>query len=74
MTVDLAPGSGVYAWDRPQLIGSALQLVSAAGGYPSRDPMQALFRAVSPGTAIVSSLSDAPCLHARPRCMIAQRV
>jgi hypothetical protein len=74
LTVDLAPGAGAYAWDRPRLIGSALRLVSADGGYPSPGPMQAVFLATTPGTAVVSSGSDMPCLHAHPRCLVAQRL
>ena len=73
LTVDLAPGPGTYAWDRPQLTGSSLRLVSVAGGYPSPGPMRAGLLAESPGVTIVSSVSDLPCLHTRPRCLVAQR-
>ena len=74
LTVDLAPGPGAYAWDRPRLTGSSLQLVSVAGGYPTRGPMQAVFLAVAQGIAVVSTVSDMSCLHTRPRCLVAQRV
>jgi hypothetical protein len=30
------------------------------------------FTAAGPGQATLSALTDAPCLHARPACMIAQ--
>jgi hypothetical protein len=73
LTVDLAPGPGIYAWDRPQLAGSSLRLLWMAGGYPSRGPMRAGFLAVSPGVTVVSTVSDMPCLHTRPRCLVAQR-
>lgn len=74
LTVELLPGRGVYAWDRPRLTGTALRLVSVTGGYPARGAMRALFLAVRPGTAEVSASSDLPCLHSTPRCLLAQRV
>jgi hypothetical protein len=74
LTVDLAPGSGAYAWHRPQLTGSGLRLLSVTGGYPSRGPMRAVYLATGPGTAVLSSVSDMPCLHGRPRCLVAQRL
>jgi hypothetical protein len=73
LTVELLPGPGVYAWDRPLLTGTALRLVSVAGGYPARGPMLASFVAAAPGAAGVSASSDLPCLHSRPRCLPAQR-
>ena len=74
LTVDLAPGSGASAWDQLRLTGSALQLVSATGGYPSHDAIYAVFLATAPGTAVLSSASDLSCPHAHPRCLVAQRV
>lgn len=74
LTVELLPGRGVYAWDRPRLTGTALRLVSVAGGYPAHGAMRAVFLAVRPGTADVSASSDLPCLHSTPRCLPAQRV
>ncbi len=73
LTVELLPGPGVYAWDRPRLTGTALRQVSVAGGYPARGPMLASFLAAAPGTAEVSASSDLPCLHSRLRCLPAQR-
>src|SRR5215472_5901838 len=74
LTVDLAPGSGAYAWHRPRLTGSGLRLLSVTGGYPSHSLMRAVFLATGPGTAVLSSVSDTPCLHERPRCLVAQRL
>jgi hypothetical protein len=74
LTVVLAPGPGAYAWHRPRLTGTGLRLLSVTGGYPSHGPMRAVFLATGPGTAVLSSLSDMPCLHERPRCLIAQRL
>lgn len=74
VTVELVPEAGVYAWRPPRLAGSALRLPSVAGGYPDRRPMQAVFLAVAPGTAVISAVSDLPCLHAHPRCAAVQRV
>jgi hypothetical protein len=72
VTVVLAPD--VEQWHLPAASGTALRLVSASGGFPGHQPARAVFRAVSPGTALLSSTSDAACLHAHPRCMIPQRV
>lgn len=73
LTVDLAPGPGAYAWDRPRLTGSGLRLLSVTGGYPYHGLMRAVFLATGPGTAVLSSSSDMPCLHESPRCLVAQR-
>lgn len=73
LTVILAPGPGAYAWHRPRLTGSGL-LLSVTGGYPYHGLMQAVFLATGPGTAVLSSFSDMPCLHERPRCLVAQRL
>ena len=74
LTVDLAPGPGAYAWHRPRLTGSGLRLLSVTGGYPYHGPMRAVFLATGPGTAVLSLVSDMPCLHERPRCLVAQRL
>jgi hypothetical protein len=66
-------GGGQLAWDRPRVTGAALRLVSASGGYPGGMPARATVRAVQAGTATISSISDAACLHAVPACEIAQR-
>ena len=74
LTMDLAPGPGAYAWHRPRLTGTGLRLLSVTGGYPYHGPMRAVFLATGPGTAALSSVSDMPCLHERPRCLVAQRL
>src|SRR5215470_5194682 len=74
LTVDLAPGPGAYAWHRPRLTGSGLRLLSVTGGYPSQSPMRAVYLATGPGTVVLSSVTDMPCLHAHPRCLVAQRL
>jgi hypothetical protein len=66
-----------FMWDQPVATGHrplALLRTSASGGYPTRLPARATFVAVRVGRAFLFSLTDAPCLHAKPRCMIAQRL
>jgi hypothetical protein len=60
-------------WDQPTAQGSALTRVSASGGYPGTTPAKGVFRAVSPGTAQLTSATDMPCLHATPRCLPPQQ-
>lgn len=61
-------------WHRPASLGPFLHLAAASGGYPSSRPAGAVFLAVQAGTASVTSMTDHPCLHTQPPCMIAQRV
>lgn len=72
VTVILAPG--FQAFHQPGATGAALRLVSASGGYPSRRPARAVFRAVAPGTSTLSAVSDTACLHAHPPCMVPQQI
>lgn len=65
---------GEQQWDRPASSGPAVHLVAATGGYPTRQPADAVFLAVRAGRASVSSVTDYACLHTRPACKIAQRV
>jgi len=70
-------GDGIISWHRPAVPAAksgVLRRVSASGGYPGRRPARATFRAVRPGTALISSITDARCLHASPPCEIAQRL
>lgn len=60
-------------WDQPTLSGAALTRLSDSGGYPTTLPARAVFLAAGPGTAQLTSMTDAKCLHATPACMIAQR-
>ncbi len=61
-------------WDQPTAQGSAVTRVSASGGYPGTAPAQAVFRAVAPGTAQLTSATDMRCLHATPRCSVPQEI
>ena len=61
-------------WDQPTAQGSAVTRVSASGGYPGTTPARAVFRAVAPGTAQLTSVTDMQCLHATPRCSVPQEV
>jgi hypothetical protein len=76
VTVVLGTKSGLM-WDRPAATGQgplAIGRTRVSGGYPTRLPARAVFVAVRPGRAFITSTTDAPCLHATPRCMIAQQV
>jgi hypothetical protein len=61
------------SWHVPAATGTAVRRTSASGGYPGRQPARATFLATSPGRAILSSVDDIACLHARPACAVAQR-
>jgi hypothetical protein len=62
------------SWDTPTSDDpSVLRPTGHSGGYPDPGPVRAQFRAAAPGTAHITAMSDAPCLHTNPRCMIAQR-
>lgn len=61
-------------WHRPASPEPFLRMAEASGGYPSTRPAIAVFVAVRSGTASVTSITDHPCLHADPPCMMAQRV
>lgn len=79
-TVNLARGQRVEVrleqgtYDPPDTSNRAVvDRRSRNGGYPSSDPAQGSFEAVGSGRATVSATTDAACLHAQPRCLIAQR-
>lgn len=47
---------------------------SAVGGYPTKEPVAATFRATKPGRADIESTTDYECLHATPSCALPQQV
>lgn len=61
------------SWHVPAATGRAVRRTSASGGYPGHQPARATFLATWPGRAVLSSVNDTACLHARPSCAIAQR-
>jgi hypothetical protein len=61
-------------WDPPESSSAAVERRSSSGGYPTDHPVDALFEAVSPGTAELSASSDAACFHTEPRCMMPTRL
>jgi hypothetical protein len=85
-TVVLVPGQiiavvlrsqGVLRWSPPRLAASmteVLRRLGASGGYPTKSPARASYRAVLAGTTEILSATSARCLHARPPCAIAQRL
>jgi hypothetical protein len=74
--VVLGPAGLTMPWDPPVVRGGAVVLVSASGGYPSSLPARALFRAVTPGTAQLTSWTDIKCLHLpeAQRCLPPQQM
>lgn len=68
-------GTGRARWNSIRLTGLAedvLRQLSQNGGYPSIAPARASYRAIRPGTTELVSGTNAPCLHAHPRCQLAQ--
>jgi len=72
VTVVLA--SGGLRWDIPGTSGAAVRRISRSGGYPAYRPAVAVFRALRPGRAWLTSFTDAECLHTQPACGIPQRL
>ncbi|WP_433303777.1 cellulose binding domain-containing protein [Actinoplanes sp. CA-030573] len=58
----------------PTTSGAALTALSASGGYPTGQPLAALYRATTPGTADVTTRSDYACLHTTPPCTVPVRL
>jgi hypothetical protein len=58
----------------PTLGGAALTQLSASGGYPTGQPLAALYRAVAPGSVDLTTHSDYACLHATPPCSVPIRL
>jgi len=54
--------------------GPALAQVSASGGYPTGQPLGALYRAVAAGQTDVTTHTDNACLHTTPPCAIPIRL
>jgi hypothetical protein len=63
VTVVLGPSGMVMPSGPAGRAGGAVVRVSASGGYPSSLPARAVFKAVRPGTARLTSWTDAKCLH-----------
>ena len=58
-------------------ISSAEQTLArrtSTGGYPSSQPVDALFEAMARGHADVTAGTDAACFHTEPRCMMPTRL
>jgi hypothetical protein len=54
----------------PAVSGAALAPASTTGGYPTGRPLAALYRAVAPGSADITTHSDYACLHSSPPCAV----
>ncbi len=76
VTVVLESSSVMMLWGQPAAQGGAAVRVSASGGYPSSLPARAVFKAVRPGTAQLTSWTDAKCLHLPEpqKCLPAQQL
>ena len=76
VTIVLGPPGLAMPWDQPAAQGGAVALVTASGGYPTNVPARAVFKALRPGTARLTSATDAKCLHlpAAARCLPPQQI
>jgi hypothetical protein len=54
----------------PAISGAAVVRVSSSGGYPTGQPLAALYRAVAPGSVDITTHSDYACLHSSPPCAV----
>jgi hypothetical protein len=69
ITVTLTP-TNLGNWTRPQITGQGvLRPIATSGGYPSSQPLHAVYLAAATGTASIATRTDLPCLHARPACL-----
>jgi len=50
--------------------GTALTRVSTSGGYPTRQPLSELYRAVAAGDVYLQAAPDFDCLHTTPACTL----
>lgn len=64
---------GMFSWYVPAAAGTAVRRVTASGGYPAQQPARAVFLAVRPGSATLSTIDDTACLHDQPACLPAQQ-
>jgi len=72
-SVSVVLRGSALSWHVPAATGKAVRRTSAGGGYPGHLPARATFVATWPGRAVLSSVNDIACLHARPACAVAQR-
>ena len=61
-------------YDPPGSSSNVLVRRSSSGGYPTDQPVRAVFEAVARGTADVTTNTDAACFHTEPRCMMPTRM
>jgi hypothetical protein len=67
---DLLVGSFVASDVPPTVTGDAIEPVSVTGGYPTRQPLEAVYRGAVVGSADVTTHGDADCYHAVPACVL----
>jgi hypothetical protein len=65
----LLPESGLGAWDRPIIDGTALTITTISGGYPSSTPLRVTFTARAAGVATIRTGTDLACFHTTPKCL-----
>jgi hypothetical protein len=58
----------------PPTAGAVLTKLSGSGGYPTGQPLSALYRAAAPGTTDLTTRSDYACLHTTPPCALPIRL
>jgi len=46
---------------------------SSSGGYPTTQPVMAVFEATGRGAADITTTTDAACFHTQPRCLMPTR-
>jgi uncharacterized membrane protein len=72
-SVSVVLRGSALSWHVPAATGRAVRRTGASGGYPGHQPARATFVATWPGRAVLSSVNNIACLHARPSCAVAQR-
>lgn len=55
-------------WQPPELVGGALELISVEGGYPTGEPVEAVYRATWGPPSRLQSHTDYDCFHTAPMC------